>query len=132
MCCTLCMTKRILIILLISLFGSFLLPKQAFACKKKTEKTENITPEKSCCKKFLKENPQTKKSCCPKNSSIDVCNGECNDCACDNTCSNVAFMLPFNIELAIMPAFIVPNNYFETKSYLSTGFLSVWTPPNIS
>ena len=138
------MTKKFLILFLIVLFGSFLLPKQVTACKKKTE---SIEVEKSCCKKSLKEkskeNPKEnqenitteKKSCCEKtHKSIkkSACKGECNDCSCDNTCSNIALMLPFATENEKLSFFIIPSNYFETKSYLSTGFISIWIPPNIS
>ncbi len=133
------MTKKFLILLLIVVFGGFLLPKQAFACKKKTE---TIEVEKSCCKKTLKEkskespenNTTEKKTCCEKTlKSIkkSACKGECNDCCCDNTCSNAALMLPFATETEKLSFFIIPSNYFETKSYLSTGFISIWTPPNI-
>jgi hypothetical protein len=121
------------------LFGSFLLPKQMLARKKKTE---SIEVEKSCCKKTLeeksKESPENntteKKSCCEKTSKNvkkETCKGECNDCSCENTCSNIALMLPFATEIEKLAFFIIPSNYFETKSYLSTGFISIWTPPNI-
>ncbi len=124
------------------LFGALFTPKQAFACKK----TNESSIEKDCCKKSLKENLKEnattnltteKKSCCEKsiesikNLKKSACQGECGDCSCDNTCSNVALMLPFALELEERIAFITPSNYFDTKSYISTGFISVWTPPNI-
>ncbi len=135
--------QKIFVLLLILLFGAFFTPKRALACKKINESSI----KKDCCKKSLKENSKEsatknltteKKSCCEKtiesvkNIKKSASQGECSDCSCDNTCSNVALVIPFALGLEERIAFIIPSNYFDTKSYLSTGFLSVWTPPNIS
>lgn len=123
------MTKSIYI-LLIAIFGFALIPSEATACVVKTEK--------SCCKKD-KVNQSEEKGCCEKseihssNDNTD-CSGKCGEKSC----------LPSTFHFSVLTAIYQENDYklfnstaqkqkfSSIKTDLSSGFYSIWTPPNIS
>jgi hypothetical protein len=125
------MIKKFHILLIILTLGIFLTPSQTYACGTKSAKTE-----KSCCKKQKTE----KKKCCSKDTTTNQkdqngCDGNCGHSSCN--CPTFCFSLA-------MPFFVELNNnnfgfdtqkqkFYDLETYLSSGFLSIWTPPpNIS
>lgn len=126
------MTKKFHILLIILTIGFLATPTLTYACGTKTTKTE-----KSCCKK-AKNEKDTKKNCCKKSNpkgdkDNNGCDGKCNhsDCSCPTT--HFAFSLPFWAELRAKTYFAEnkkTKNYYN-ETYLSSGFYSIWTPPNI-
>ena len=124
------MMKKIYI-MLIAIFGFALIPSVATACVVKTEK--------SCCKKKEKSNSLDEKDCCKKseahlsNENTD-CSGKCGEKSC----------LPSTFHFSVLTAVYQENDYklfnssaqkqkfSSIKADLSSGFYSIWTPPNIS
>lgn len=111
------------------MLGLTLMPNQTFAC--------GSNAKKSCCKKEYSEK-SADKDCCKKEkqNSNDKgdCSGKCGDKSCNCSISNFSLVLPFFQD--------DKNNNFnfssekQMPSYLeadiSSGFYSIWTPPNIS
>ncbi len=120
---------RTVYILLIAIFGFAFIPSVARACVVKTEK--------SCCKKD-KANQSEKKGCCKKSEAesgkTTDCSGKCGEKNC----------LPPTFHLSVLTAIYQENDYklfsstaqkqkfSSIKTDLSSGFYSIWTPPNIS
>ena len=123
------MMKKIYI-MLIAIFGFSMIPSVAAAC--------SVTMEKSCCKKE-KSNSLDERECCKKseahssNKNAD-CNGKCGEKSC----------LPSTFHFSVLTAVYQENDYklfnssaqkqkfSSIKADLSSGFYSIWTPPNIS
>lgn len=126
------MTKKIHILLIILTIGFLATPTLAYACGTKTTGTE-----KSCCKKSKNEK-DNKKDCCKKNNSKsdkdnNGCEGKCNNLNCSCPATHIAFSLPFWAESKTKTFFadIEKIKSFYNETYLSSGFVSIWTPPNI-
>ena len=125
------MTKSIYI-LLIFVLGFALTPSVALACGSKSEKC-------CCCKKEKSDTKHSKKqSCCKKEQSRSEnkgdCDGKCGDKSCQCPPFDLGFSLPVLVE-------INHNNFYfstekqesyHTETHLSSGFYSIWSPPNIN
>jgi hypothetical protein len=123
------MTKKFHILLIIFTLGIFATPMLTYACGTKTTETE-----KSCCKKN-KTTKDTKKDCCKNHKSKNErgCDGKCNNSNCSCPTAHFAFALPFWTETKVKTYFAESKkikNYYN-ENYLSDGFKSIWTPPNI-
>jgi len=126
------MTKKFHILLIILTLGFFATPTLTYACGTKSTKTE-----KSCCKKSETEK-NSKKDCCKNHKSKsdkdkNSCNGKCNNSNCSCPTDHCAFALPFWTETKVKTYFAESKkikNYYN-ENYLSDGFRSIWTPPNI-
>ena len=119
-------------ILLIFILGFALTPSVAMACGSKSEKC-------CCCKKEKSEPKHTKKqSCCKKDQSHSEdksdCGGNCGDKSCKCPTSNFSLILPvlFEISYTNFDFSTEKQKFFPTETHLSSGFYSIWTPPNIS
>ncbi|PDS23663.1 hypothetical protein [Flavobacterium branchiophilum] len=126
------MTKKFHILLIILTLGFFATPTLTYACGTKIAKTE-----KSCCKKE-KNNKDNKKECCKKNKSNNNkedkgCNGKCNSSNCSCPTVHFAFALPFYAEIKAKTYYTEnqKTKLYYNENYLSDGFTSIWTPPNI-
>jgi hypothetical protein len=126
------MTKKFHILLLILTLGFFATPTLTYACGTETTKTE-----KSCCKKSKTEK-NSKKDCCKKsNSKSDKenndCDGKCKNSNCCCPTTHFAFALPFYVEIKGKTYFTEgkKTKLYYNENYLSDGFTSIWTPPNI-
>ncbi|PRZ25063.1 hypothetical protein [Flavobacterium granuli] len=121
------MSKKFYILLLV-MFGFFMMPSLAFACGTKTEK--------ACCKKESSSQTETP-DCCKKNkksneSSHSGCDGACKNISCSPV---VHLGLPsvFYEELNQTFLFSKENqNYYYSEIFISSDFRSVWLPPKIS
>ncbi len=127
------MTKKFYILLIILTLGIILTPSHTYACGTKSAKTE-----KSCCKKQKTEKTE-KKKCCSK----DTPNNEKDQNGCDGKCGHSSCSCPTNCFSLAIPFFVELNTnnfgfdtqkqkFYDLETYLSSGFLSIWTPPNIS
>lgn len=126
------MTKKFHILLIILTLGFVATPTLTYACG-----TNSTKSEKSCCKKD-KSDKGEKKDCCKKNkskkdTSDDGCDGKCNHKSCTCSTTHFAFNLPFSSEIKIKVFFDESKKlkFYENETYLSSGFYSIWTPPNI-
>lgn len=123
------MTKKFHKLLIILTLGFFATPTLTYACGTSSTKAEN-----SCCKKE-KEEKSNKKDCCKKHKSKkDIgCDGKCNNSTCNCTTIPFAFNLPFtttfNVKINIAES--KKLKFYHNETYLSSGFYSIWTPPNI-
>ena len=123
------MSKKFYILLLV-VFGFFMIPSVAFACGTKTEK--------SCCKK--KSSSKTEqKDCCKKEntsneSSHDGCNGACKDLSCNSSTVYMGLTSLFHTELnsQLFSFSTEKQNYYYSEIFISSGFRSIWLPPKIS
>lgn len=110
------------------LMGFFLIPNVAQACEMNTKKSCCTTQDHSCCATH-KESKQDKKN----QKSCD--NGKCNDTSC--TCSTVVFgssMFILTFEEIKTSDFYFNKKEkvsFFSKTFISSGFRSVWLPPKI-
>jgi len=112
------MAKKFHILLITLILSFFATPTLTYACGTKTNKTE-----KSCCKNHKTKNDKNDDGCVEK----------CKHPSCSCPVVNFAFNLPSSTELKTKTRFTkskkVKSYYNET--YLSSGFYSIWTPPNI-
>lgn len=126
------MTKKFHILLIILTLGFFATPTLTYACGTKTDKTE-----KSCCEKD-KSDKINKKDCCKNHKSKnskndDGCGGKCKNKYCNCPVVHYAFNLPFSTEIKTKTCFAESKKAksYYNETYLSSGFYSIWTPPNI-
>ena len=110
------------------MLGFFLTPTLTYACGKPAEKTE-----KACCKK---ETSQTeKKDCCKSHSQNDKnddgCGGKCKNPSCHCPTALLTIALPFVTEMKYHNIFLEKVTIAYTKTYVSSGFHSIWLPPKI-
>ena len=110
--------SRLFYIVLISVFGVFATPTLSYACGTKNAKTE-----KSCCK-----NNNSK-----SDKNDNGCDGKCNNSNCSCPTVHFAFALPIYVEIKAKTYFTESKKtkLYYNENYLSDGFTSIWTPPNI-
>ena len=126
------MTKKFQILHIILTLGFFATPTLTYACGTETTKTE-----KSCCKKSKTEKNSKKDFCKKSNSKSDNenndCDGKCKNSNCSCPTTHFAFALPFYVEIKAKTYFTEgkKTKLYYNENYLSGGFTSIWTPPNI-
>lgn len=106
----------------------FFLPTSVYACGTETEK--------SCCKGEASSKTE-KKDCCNGKHSKDNNNG------CSGKCghSNCTTSTSINLSIISLNEILFKNNNFDfstekqkfyhSETLISSGFYSIWTPPNI-
>lgn len=122
------MKKRLHIIIIILTLGFFMSPTLSYACGTKTEK--------SCFKKDKIEKTQ-KKDCCNHKHSKEKnnsCGGKCGH-------SNCTFSTSVNFSIISSYEINFKNNFFDfseekskfyhSKTFISSGFYSIWLIPKI-
>lgn len=120
------MKYRLHLLTIILTLGFFLLPKVNYACTTKTEK--------SCCKK--QEQAKTeKRSCCnhKQTSKKNDCGGKCGHSNCTAPAVSLSIILQNENEFK-SNNFIVSiekQKTYYNQTYLSAGFITIWSPPNI-
>ncbi len=122
------MLKRLHILIIILTIGFFLLPTLSYSCGTKTEK--------KCCKKEIYSTIE-KKDCCENINSKDKdnsCGGKCGHSNCTTSTSiNLGIISTYDINFK--------NNSFDfsieklkfnhSKTFISSGFTSIWLIPKI-
>ncbi|MBK7800964.1 MAG: hypothetical protein IPJ53_17880 [Saprospiraceae bacterium] len=125
------MAKKFHILLIILTLGIFATPTLTYACGKNQQKQKNLVA------KNLKAKKQKKECCKKSNSQNDKenngCDGKCNNSNCSCPTVHFAFALPFYAELKAKTNFTESKKtkLYYNENYLSDGFTSIWTPPNI-
>lgn len=120
--------KRVYLLALV-LLGFFLMPMATYACGKHSGKnscskeTSANSKKMDCCKKDAHS----------KNKSIQGCNGKCghSNCVTNTTQFSAAFFdIKFNSNNFTFLE--KKQNYFNSKTNISSGFYSLWLIPKIS
>ena len=118
--------KKWLYIIILTL-GFFLLPTLSYACGTKTDQ--------SCCKEKIYSKTE-KKDCCNGKHSKDKdnsCGGKCGNSNC--TTSSVTFSIIFFNEIQFKNNSFgfseEKSKFYHSKTFMSSGFTSVWLPPKI-
>ena len=114
------------------ILGFALISSAASACGSKPER-------RCCCKKEKSDTKQSKKqSCCKKEQSHsenkDDCGGKCGDESCQCPTLDLSFSLPVLVEMNHSSFYFSTEKQksYHTETHLSSGFYSIWSPPNIS
>ena len=122
------MKKRLHILIIILTIGFFMLPTLSYACETKTEKW--------CCKKEKTEKTD-KKNCCNNKQSKDKDNG------CDGKCGHSNCTSSISVNFSIISSYEInfKNNsfnfseekskFYHSKTFISSGFTSIWLIPKI-
>jgi hypothetical protein len=123
------MSKKFYIMLLV-MFGFFMMPSIAFACGTKSEK--------ACCKKEVSSKTE-KANCCnkehsSKNKSHEGCNGACKNISCGGSTVHLGLTSLFHTDLnnKNFSFSSKKQNYYYSEIFISSDFRSVWLPPKIS
>lgn len=119
--------KKIHLILLF-LLAIFLMPAKLLACGKDSKK--------SCCK-TENVNTSCKMKCCQKKSdkkSDDGCDGKCGKNTCQIQSFSFGAILPIVSELHLKTLVVstLKQSFFSNETDISSGFVFIWSPPNIS
>ena len=109
--------------LVIVFFGFFLMPSSTFACAKR------------CCKVEVTKKVE-KKSCCDKDENSkhkNGCSGKCKNPTCTASTPIFNFIEPTSVSLTLdfEEPFFKEQSFSSQNFTLNSGFLSIWTPPNI-
>jgi len=93
-------------------------------------------PEQPCCKKEIAKESDTKR-CCKKTTNTKEdnlgCEGKCGDksCQCPNIHTN---LIAISYQESIKNSFDFIDNkqkFQHLETLISSGFYSIWSPPNI-
>ncbi|WP_395050326.1 hypothetical protein [Flavobacterium sp.] len=116
-------------ILVIVILGFFLMPAVTYAC--------GCNSEKNSCNKETSANSE-KMDCCnnhnhSKNKNNEGCNGKCghSNCVTASFRSSIAFF-EINFKNSNFEFLEKNQNYFNSKTNISSGFYSIWLIPKIS
>ena len=121
------MKKRLHIIIIILTLGLFLSPTSSYACGTKTEK--------SCCKKETSSKTEKKDCCSDKNSKDkdNSCGGKCGHSNCTTSSVNFSIIAFYEIQFNNnnFDFSSEKSKFYDFKTFLSSGFTSVWLLPKI-
>ena len=104
------------------------MPTLSYACGTKTEK--------SCCKRAKLEKIE-KKSCCNNKNTKDKdnsCGGKCGHSTCTtSTFLNLSMVSNFEINFKnySFDFLIAKPKFYHSKTFISSGFTSIWLIPKI-
>ena len=120
---------KLLKVFVFSLFvGMFFVPTAAFACAS--------TATKSCCKAESTKKTE-KKSCCDASDSkkeTKNCGGKCGHANCTSASSvNFSVITTFDyfFKKFSIDFYSKKSIFYTSKTFISSGFISVWLPPKI-
>lgn len=122
------MQKRFHTYLVLFILGFFLLPTMSYAC--------GIKSEKACCKNEVPSKTQ-KKSCCKDTHSDNdkkSCDGKCGHSNCTSTASTSSSFAVLNDYSFAANSFDFSTdkqNFQDSKTFISSGFSSLWLIPKI-
>ncbi len=122
------MKKKLHLYLIILTIGFFLLPNLNYACGTKNEKV--------CCKKEI-SSKKLEKDCCKNNQSKDKnksCEGKCGHANCTTSSTNMSIILLNEVQFnKYIFNFSTEKVKFQNfKTFISSGFTSIWLIPKIS
>ena len=115
-------------ILLIVLFGFFMMPNTAFACGNSdsgscTMEMSSKTKTKDCCRKGSHS----------KSNKHNGCNGKCGKALCSAPSVNTAIPLynQFEIQSSNFNFSSEKQKFYQSVSFTSAGYSSLWLIPKI-
>lgn len=117
-------------IILIVMLGLFLTPTMTFACEK-------IVVKHSCTKETSKTE---KDDCCSKmnhsgNKNHDGCGGKCGHsmCGCASVCNGgISFLNELEFKSNSFNLYLEKQKFYNSETFISSGFHSLWLIPKIS
>lgn len=122
------MKKRLHIIIIILTLGFFFSPTLSYACGTKAEK--------SCCKKEITSKTE-KKDCCNNKHSKDKdksCGGKCGHSNCTSSTSinfSIISSYEINFKNNSFNFSKEKSKFYHSKTFISSGFTSIWLIPKI-
>lgn len=122
------MNKQLHILIIILTFGFFMSPTLSYACGTKTEK--------SCCKKETTTKIE-KKDCCNGKHSNDKenrCGGKCGHSNCTSSTTvnfSIISFYEINFKNNSFDFPIEKSKFYNSKTFISSGFYSIWLIPKI-
>lgn len=128
------MLKRINILMIICVFGLFLIPAQSYACNSHSK--EIVTRNKSYCsdKKQDHSEDHCGKDCCKsKDASSNECSGNCGPTSCHSSPNSFSATPPISKYVQNNLIFESKKSYplYQQRAY-SSRESSIWQPPKIS
>jgi len=122
------MNKKLHTYIIILTLGLFLLPSLTYAC--------GTQSEKGCCKKETASTTE-KKDCCDKSRSSDEndnCNGKCGHANCTSVTANYSSVVfnEFDFTHNTFDFSTIKQNFYNTTTFVSSGYTSIWLIPKIS
>ena len=123
------MKKQLHIIIIILMLGFFMLPTSSYACGTKTEK--------ACCKKDKTEKAE-KKDCCKNKDTKDKdnsCGGKCGHSNCTSSSSvnfSIISFYEINFKNNSFDFSSEKSKFYHSKTFISSGFHSIWLIPKIA
>lgn|SRR5690606_16991168 len=128
------MSKKINIILIICLLGSFLVPEQSYACESNAK--EGATKERSCdtTQKQHHSKNENKDECCKAKDDVNnECSNHCGTNTCHGPSNSFSATSPFSTNTQNHLSFDDKKSYPQYQQrYYSSGEFSIWQPPKIS
>lgn len=115
-------------IVLIVLFGFFLMPETTFACEQLDSNScstemSSTTTNKDCCDKDSHS----------KSSKLNSCNGKCGHAFCSNSSVNTIIdsFFQFEMQRCSFNFSIEKQQFNQLLSFTSAGYSSIWLIPKI-
>ena len=114
-------------ILVIVLFGFLLTPSSSFACENNSSK--QATSKETSSK-------MNKDDCCKENthSKNKNCDGKCSHskCGCASSCNSSFSISCWNLNNNIFNFSYEKQNFYNSETFISSGYYSLWLKPKIS
>lgn len=123
------MKNRFHILIIILTIGFFAMPSSSYACETKTEK--------ACCKKNTPLKVE-KKDCCSNKQSKEKdnsCEGKCGHSNCTSSTSlnfSIISSYEMNFKNNSYDFSSGKSKFYNSKTFVSSGFYSIWLIPKIS
>lgn len=117
-------------ILFIVVLGFFLMPTLTFACENNSLKhaiskeTSSKINKDDCCKD---DTPS-------KNKNHENCDDKCSHskCSCASSCNSMFSISGWNLNNNVFNFSYKKQNFYNSETFISSGFYSLWLIPKIS
>ncbi|MFV8271324.1 hypothetical protein ACNQGP_15505 [Flavobacterium sp. GT2N3] len=116
-------------VLLIVLFGIFLIPNSSFACENNSSKHSSSKETSS----KIDNDDCGKDDSHSKTKNHEGCRGKCSHskCRCTTTCNSFVSINELNFNRNIFNFFSEKQNFYNYEISISSGFNSLWLIPKI-
>ncbi|MFV8465801.1 hypothetical protein [Flavobacterium sp. LB1P62] len=118
-------------IFLIVVLGFFLAPTVTFACGNNSEKG---SCNKETSSKTHKDDCFCSNDSHSKNKNHEGCGGKCghSKCGCASSCNSSITINGLNLNNKIFNFSYEKQNFYNSETFISSGFYSLWLIPKIS
>lgn len=122
------MNKKLHAYIIILILGLLLLPSLTYAC--------GTQSKKECCKKEMtskSEHKECSEESHSKNQN-DNCNGKCGHANCTSVTANYSSFVfnEFDFTHNTFDFSTIKQNFYNTTTFVSSGYTSIWLIPKIS